>query len=142
MVEIKDLLAKPGAYWKLFQFKAYGGAFNSIPVNFNAFPYRAGTLMHAEYGTSFGYQKSAADVDAARTAEIWAYFDEAKAVVAKYESGGRYNGYVSLDDKSDVSRYWGPNYGRLRAAKARYDPSNVFRNELSVPAGDGRTTLE
>lgn len=135
-------MAKPGTYWKLFQFKAYGGAFDSIPVGFSAFPYRAGTIMHAEFGTSFGYQKSAAEVDASKAAEIWAYFEEAKGVVAKYEGGGRYNGYVSLDDKSNLGSYWGPNYGRLLAAKAKYDPGNVFRNALSVPAGNGGTTLE
>jgi len=39
-----------GSYWKLFQWKAYGGAFNDIPAGFNAFPHRRGTLMHAEFG--------------------------------------------------------------------------------------------
>jgi hypothetical protein len=98
--------------------------------------------MHLEYGTSFGYQKAASDIGSAKAAEIWGFFEEAKAVVAKYESGGRYNGYVSLDDKSDISRYWGPNYGRLQAAKIKYDPGNVFRNALSVPAGGGTLTDE
>lgn len=133
-------MAKPGSFWKLFQFKAYGGAFDTTPVSFNAFPYRAGTVMHAEFGTSFGYHKSANEIDAGKAAEVWAYYEEAKAVVARYESGGRYNGYVSLDDKADL--YWGPNYGRLRAAKTKYDPGNVFRNALSVPPSGGSTTYE
>jgi FAD/FMN-containing dehydrogenase len=140
-----ELLARPGNFWKLFQFKAYGrGAFDTTPVSFNAFPYRAGTLMHLEYGTSYGYQRPPAEVEPARAAEISAWFEDAAAVVAAYESGGRYNGYVSLDDAPDISRYWGPNYPRLRAAKQRYDPGNVFRNALSVtPAGGGgSTTLE
>jgi len=43
------------------------------------------------------------------------YFERAKAVIAKYESGARYNGYVSLDDK--VASYFQGNYARLRASQ-------------------------
>jgi hypothetical protein len=61
----------PGKYWKLFQWKAYGGVFDDIPASFNAFPHRKGTLMHAEFGTSFGYQKPAAAINRDYAAEIY-----------------------------------------------------------------------
>lgn len=139
--EVVGLLTRPGSFWRLFQFKAYGnGAFDATPVGFNAFPYRAGTLMHAEYGTSFGYQRTPDEIEPGRAAAIKAWFDAARKVVAKYESGGRYNGYVC--DGDAVAAYFGPNYSRLRAAKQRYDPGNVFRNALSVPPPGGSTTYE
>jgi len=62
---------RPGKYWKLFQWKAYGGVFDDIAASFNAFPHRKGTLMHAEFGTSFGYQKPAAAINRAYAAEIY-----------------------------------------------------------------------
>eukprot|EP00775_Hariotina_reticulata_P011298 gene11298-11448_t len=142
--EIKRLLEAPGKsmykwsvckFWKLFQWKAYGGVFDDIPASFNAFPHRKGTLMHTEFGTSFGYQNPAAAVNKDFAAEVYGYFDKAKAVLAKYESGARYNGYVSLDD--NVASYFQGNYARLRRTKKKYDPENVFRNPLSVPPAAG-----
>jgi FAD/FMN-containing dehydrogenase len=134
--EITVLLESPGSHWRLFQWKAYGGAFEDVATSFNAFPYRSGVLMHTEYGTSFGYGNprdmvpESAGGDAFEAA-TWAWYKQARAVMAKYETGELYNGYVSLDD--DVAKYFGPNYGRLRAVKKKYDPGNVFNNLMSVP---------
>jgi FAD/FMN-containing dehydrogenase len=68
------------------------------------------------------------------------YFEKAKAVLAKYESGARYNGYVSLDD--NVASYFQGNYAKLRRTKKKYDPENIFRNPLSVPPAAGAASDE
>lgn len=138
--EIIGLLRSPEKVWKLFQWKAYGGAFDSIPSNFNAFPHRKGVIMHSEFGTSFGYQRAASDLSASQANVVWDYFARAAAVMDKYATGARYNGYVCLCD--DVAQYFGPNYARLRTAKKKYDPNNVFRNALSVAPATGDTNLE
>lgn len=137
------LVKGPEKVWKLFQWKAYGGAFDTVPASFNAFPHRKGVIMHSEFGTSFGYQHSAADLaqtNSAQASAVWSYFNRAITVMGKHESGARYNGYVYLGD--DISKYFGPNYGKLRAAKRKYDPANVFRNALSVPPATGDTSTE
>ena len=133
--EIKAILDAPGPFWKLFQWKAYGGVFEDIPTDFNAFPHRSGVLMHTEYGTSFGYGHARDMVPESKGGDAfevatWAWYRQARAVMAKYESGELYNGYISLDD--DVSKYFGPNYGRLGAVKKKYDAGNVFNNPVSV----------
>jgi hypothetical protein len=138
--EIVALLRSPEKVWKLFQWKAYGGAFDSISTNFNAFPHRKGTIMHSEFGTSFGYQRSAGEIGASQARVVWDYFARASAAMDKYATAARYNGYVCLCD--DVAQYFGPNYARLRAAKRKYDPGNVFRNALSVPPATSDTTFE
>lgn len=137
---IVDLVQAPGKVWKLFQFKAYGGAFDEVLSDFDSFPHRKGTIMHCEFGTSFGYQKAANEINRALADEIWAYFRQAEAVMDEYGSGGRYNGYVCLDDRPE--QYFVGNYDRLRRIKERYDPGNVFRNALSVPPADVSVATE
>ncbi|KAF8067329.1 FOX1 [Scenedesmus sp. PABB004] len=135
LAEIVALVQAPGSVWKLFQFKAYGGALADVPANFNAFPYRRGTLMHLEWGSSFGFGRPESADDPRHVAAVWSFIAAGKAALAPLSSGGHYNGYVSLDDS--VASYFGPNFDRLRAAKRQYDPANVFRNALSVPRPAG-----
>jgi FAD/FMN-containing dehydrogenase len=138
--EIVALLLSTEKIWKLFQWKAYGGAFDSIPASFNAFPHRKGVIMHSEFGTSFGYQRAANELPSSQADVVRDWFARASAVMDKYATEARYNGYVCLCD--NVAQYFGPNFARLRRAKKKYDPSNVFRNALSVPPASGDTTLE
>jgi FAD/FMN-containing dehydrogenase len=46
---------------------------------------------------------------------------------------GRYMNYFGDDEPSDaVAAAYGPNYRRLQAIKAKYDPGNVFRMNHNI----------
>jgi len=132
--ELVDIVASPVAKnWRLLQFKAYGGAFDQFADDFNAFPHRKGVLMHLEYGVAIGSRPPGfieRGYDGAKVAALQ-WYQQARTILAKYESGEKYNGYISLDDS--VASYFGPNFQRLRSIKKKYDPENVFQTLASVP---------
>jgi len=43
-----------------------------------------------------------------------------------------YVNFMTEDEKERVSAAYGPNYERLVAAKTRYDPRNLFRNNQNI----------
>jgi hypothetical protein len=135
--ELVGLVSSPvGRNWRVLQFKAYGGAFDNFADNFNAFPYRKGVLMHVIYGIAFGSRKPGV-VERGHVGEAtaWQWYRQARSVLAKYATGEKYNGYLSLEDS--VASHFGPNYPRLRSMKKKYDPGNVFNTPASVlPAAD------
>ena len=47
--------------------------------------------------------------------------------------GASYVNYCDLDLQNYPTAYWGDNLPRLTAAKAQYDPGNLFRHAQSVP---------
>jgi FAD/FMN-containing dehydrogenase len=49
-------------------------------------------------------------------------------------TAGRYVNYLGDDDGEDaVAAAYGPNYQRLRALKAKYDPANLFHLNQNIP---------
>ena len=46
---------------------------------------------------------------------------------------GGYPNFLLADDADRVAKSYGPNAGRLIAAKRRYDPDNVFRSAIPLP---------
>jgi FAD/FMN-containing dehydrogenase len=51
-------------------------------------------------------------------------------------ASGRYANYLSDEDGEDASQAaYGPNYQRLRALKAKYDPTNLFRLNQNIRPG-------
>ena len=86
--------------------------------------------MICEYGPSFGMRKVGSRLPKDVSGPIWAWFSEARDVIGRYDSGAEYNGWLNRFDK--VENYFGGNYSKLRAVKRRYDPDNVFWNQLSV----------
>jgi len=56
-------------------------------------------------------------------------FDGLKPFLA----GTRYVNYLDRDDAGDAaSAVYGPNYGRLRELKAKYDPENFFHANVNI----------
>jgi hypothetical protein len=125
----KDMISRPGGFFRLIQLKSYGGIFDRIPTGYNAYPHRKGTLFHAEIGV--GLTNNMSLVPVPETAPAWIWVKDITQKVQPYTNGMKYNGYVSLDDT--IESYFGTNFRRLQEIKTKYDPKNIFRNPLSVP---------
>ena len=110
----------PGEYSQIFM-ETLGGAVGRVGVEDTAFANR-----HARYnlGISAGWSDSAKDdeiVGAARAA-----FEQLK----KFSDGTVYLNYLDRDELGRAKEGFGPNFERLQAIKARYDPDNVFSGVL------------
>ena len=55
------------------------------------------------------------------------------AAMQSFMGGGRYMNYLGDDEQGDVvAAAYGPNYRRLAAVKAQYDPENFFRMNQNI----------
>jgi hypothetical protein len=48
---------------------------------------------------------------------------------------GGYPNFLAGDDPGRVAKSYGPNAGRLIAAKRHYDPNNIFNSAIPLPVG-------
>jgi FAD/FMN-containing dehydrogenase len=66
--------------------------------------------------------------------ESIAWCRELWAALAPHSTGGVYLNFPGLGEEKDelVRAGYGPNYDRLAALKAEYDPDNLFRNNLNI----------
>lgn len=60
----------------------------------------------------------------------WAREFFAKA--APYAAKGVYINFLTADETDRIAEAYGPNYARLRAIKARFDPQNLFRSNQNI----------
>lgn len=69
-----------------------------------------------------------------------AWADELVAALRPYSAGGAYVNYLPPDAGEDRLRaaYGVATYNRLRAVKAAYDPTNLFRANQNIPPATGR----
>jgi FAD/FMN-containing dehydrogenase len=70
------------------------------------------------------------DVRDDQAVRAWArqVFEEA----APHATGGGYVNFLTEDEGERVAATYGPNYTRLQAIKQRFDPSNLFRMNLTI----------
>ncbi|MGY3620081.1 FAD-binding oxidoreductase [Bradyrhizobium sp. USDA 10063] len=107
-----------------------GGAIGRAAVDATAFPHRDARFVmnvHTRWRDPGDEQRSIA----------WArkLFTE----TAPYATGGVYVNFMPEDESDRVSGAYGPNYARLAALKAQYDPGNVFRlNQNVLPSAAQR----
>jgi FAD/FMN-containing dehydrogenase len=109
-------------------FDAFGGAVNKVPANATAFVHRD-ALWLAQYYTSWTFPGSASGV--ARQQEWLRSF---YADLHPHASGQAYQNYVDPDLTDWRQEYYGANYPRLQAVKAKYDPSGLFRFPQGITA--------
>ncbi|HYZ34014.1 MAG TPA: FAD-binding oxidoreductase [Crenalkalicoccus sp.] len=102
----------------------FHGAVTRIGVADTAFPHRAegyNMLVLSEW------------TDPARTEACIAWARDSFAALRPYAGAGRYVNYFDADERGDaVAAAYGPNYGRLREIKVKYDPENVFRLNQNI----------
>ncbi len=123
--ELVDVLIEgartiPGEYTQIFM-EALGGAVGRVGVSDTAFSNRSARW---NLGISTGWVDPALDEDA--IAKTRAIAEKLKA----YSDGTVYLNYLDRDEIGRAKEGFGPNYERLAAIKAQYDPDNVFGGPL------------
>lgn len=112
---------------------AFGGAVtDSEPSGGSAFAHR-NALFYAEPGAGWGTRDGRIPAEAdPLTPKCQSWAAEFNQALGPYVNGAYVN--VPNAGMADWERaYWGPNVDRLRTIKAKYDPTNVFSFEQSIP---------
>ena len=116
---------------------AFGGAVrDGEPFGGSAFAHR-NALFYAEPGAGWGARGGVQAADDPLTAKCQAWVAEFAEALAPYVNGA----YVNVPNAGMAdweTAYWGPNAERLRTIKAKYDPTNVFSFEQSIPTAHDR----
>jgi FAD/FMN-containing dehydrogenase len=93
-------------------------------VSDTAFPHRAdghNLLVLSEW------------IEPAKTEACIAWARKTYATMESFMAPGRYVNYLGDDETGDpVAAAYGPNYGRLRELKAKYDPGNFFHVNQNI----------
>jgi FAD/FMN-containing dehydrogenase len=110
----------PGALGEI-SFDAFGGALNRVPRDATAFVHR-NALFDAQYRTLWTNPGTPAGI-----ANQHAWLRSFYATLHPHANGEAYQNYVDPDLTSWRQAYYGTNYPRLSAVKARYDPRMLFR---------------
>jgi FAD/FMN-containing dehydrogenase len=113
-------------------FTPWGGAYNRVRADATAFVHRDARFL-LKHAVVVGPGASPAERRASRRwlASSW-------AAVHPWGSGGVYPNFPDPDLDGWAHAYYGANDGRLRRAKRRYDPDNVFRSPQSLTAQGAR----
>lgn len=103
------------------------GAATRIGASETAFPHRRqgyNLLVMSEW------------LDPADDPQNVAWARELYEAMQPYRARGRYVNYLDADEGEDpVQAAYGPNYERLRALKAKYDPANLFHLNQNIRPG-------
>jgi FAD/FMN-containing dehydrogenase len=101
-----------------------GGAVNRVPAKATAYPHRDANFVvnvHTRWGEA---AHDAVSIGWARS-----FFD----AMAPHATGGVYVNFMPEDEAQRVHRgAYGVNYERLSKLKAKYDPSNLFRQNQNI----------
>jgi FAD/FMN-containing dehydrogenase len=102
----------------------YGGAANRVGAGETAYP-----LRDAEYSLN----AVSAWTDPAQDAANIRWARRLWEAVWPFSPGSVYVNFLGADEGDDrVRAAYGPNYDRLAAIKARYDPGNLFRSNQNI----------
>ncbi len=103
------------------------GAVNRVGTTDTAWAYRDATYSQVIVGV---------DPDPANAAKIKQWTVDYWDATHPYSAGGAYVNFMMDEGQDRVRATYGPNYDRLAAIKATYDPKNLLRvNQNIRPAG-------
>jgi FAD/FMN-containing dehydrogenase len=102
----------------------FHGAAARVGISHTAFPLRA---------TGYNFLVASQWLSPADNEPCIAWARETYAAVQPFVGLGRYVNYLDHDESEDlVAAAYGPNYRRLQALKAKYDPSNFFHMNQNI----------
>jgi FAD binding domain-containing protein/berberine-like enzyme len=111
--------------------QAFGGAVRaSEPPGGTAFPHRD-ALFYGEVGAGWGTRGDEESGEPI-TPKAQAWTAEFSQALRPFVDGAYVN-VPNIGMQDWETAYWGPNFGRLRKIKAKYDPHNIFQYEQSIP---------
>lgn len=121
---VLDYLRSSDAVMRVAQLRVLGGAMARVPVDATAFAHRASRIM---VNVAAFYQgPDDRDARAAWVADF--------AAALRQNDAGAYVSFLGDEGEARVrAAYPGQTWDRLRAIKARYDPTNLFRLNQNVP---------
>src|SRR5512132_2552190 len=109
-------------------FMPWGGAYNRRPPDATAFVHRDQLFQLKHAVVVVRPDAPPADQAAAHRAATRSW-----ASVHRWGSGRVFQNFADPELEHWAAAYYGPNYERLVRVKARYDPSNLFRFQQSLP---------
>jgi len=126
-VTILDRLEASDAAMRVAQLRVLGGAAARVPADATAYAHRDRAIMVtvASFYT---------DADDRPVREAWV----ADLAQALHQRAGAYVNFLGDEGAARVHEaYPGATWDRLAAAKARYDPGNLFRLNQNIPPATG-----
>jgi len=121
---ILDALGSSTAMMSAVQIRVLGGAVSRVPADTTAYAHRARRMM-INVAALFETPEEAV------SHEDWV---EDLASTLRGGSRGAYVNFLGDEDEERIrDAYPGGTWDRLRAIKARYDPSNLFRHNQNIP---------
>jgi len=121
---IVDYVQSSDAAMRVVQLRVLGGAIARVPSDATAYAHRQSRIMANVAAFYDGAQERAAR-------EAWV---EEVATVLRQSDDGAYVNFLGDEGPERVrAAYPGPAWERLRAVKARHDPTNLFRGNQNVP---------
>jgi len=125
-IEAVETVVSPGCAIFTHEFR---GAASRVPLEATAFGLRRDHLL-VEILATFPDRSDALEEQRHRR---WA-----RGALRAFDSVALPGGYPNLlapDDAERAMKSYGPNAERLRKTKRHYDPDNVFRSAIPLPAG-------
>jgi hypothetical protein len=102
----------------------YGGAANRVGAEATAYPHR--DALYAVNAISMWTDPGQDEANVRWARGLW-------EAMRPFSPGSVYVNFLGVDDGDDrVRAAYGPNYARLAALKARYDPTNLFRFNQNI----------
>jgi len=119
---VEHVRGLPGPQCEIFLAKL-GGAVSRLPDDATAYVGRDAQFVMNVHGRWNDASEDARIVDWARQV----YQD-----TLPYAAAGAYVNFMTEDEGERVRAAYGPNYDRLAAIKAKYDPTNLFRSNQNI----------
>lgn len=103
------------------------GAVHDTPADATAFPHRDGWMIY-QFQSRVA---PGAPADVVAAGQEWV--NRLYQRLTPWRTGSEYSNYGNRELKRWGAAYYGANFPRLRTVKDRYDPTNLFHFEQSVP---------